>query len=277
MSSIEELWSAQDDARLKAFVDAVAHDDLIGALHAIEGAPAQARASDALALQTWGRAVAGRAGEDAESQLCALEKVLGKEAGFAGDTEDYLQPANSHLHQVIERRRGLPILLSAIWMEVGRRAGLDVAGIGLPGHFLVQVGGADGPYADPFAGGAAVTLEALQQRVEKLSGGQLPWSDEFVRPVPLKGIVERVLRNLMNRYSAKLQLAEQYRTVSFLCALRPGQPTNFLKRAEVAEKLGATKQARADYAHVAGSFAESEEGKIAARWLGSNSGPALLH
>lgn len=277
MSFIEELWSAHDDARRKAFVEAVSHDDLVGALHAIEGASAQARASDALALQAWGRAVAGIAGETAESQRHALEQVLGVHAGFRGDTEDYLHPSNSHLHEVIERRRGLPILLSAIWMEVGRRAGVEVAGIGLPGHFIVQVGGADGPYADPFAGGVATTREALQKRVEELSGGQLPWQDGFLRPFPTQAILERVLRNLMNRYVSRQQLANQYRTVSFICALRPGDPGSFLKRAEVAEKLGAMDQARADYTHVARNFGGTEHGKLAARWLDEHEGTSLLH
>ncbi len=140
MAGIEELWSAQDEARLKAFVEAASHDDLPGALHALEGASAQARARDALQLQAWGHEVAANAGDEPMDELRALASVLGEEAGFRGDTKDYLDPANSHLHQVIERRRGLPILLSVVWTEVAARLGVQAYALGLPGRVHVLVG-----------------------------------------------------------------------------------------------------------------------------------------
>ena len=78
---------------------------------------------------------------------------------FRANTADYYDPKNSFLHHVVEARRGLPILLSVVWMEVGRRAGAFTAGVGLPGHFVVRVGTRGGVLVDPFAGGRLVSVE----------------------------------------------------------------------------------------------------------------------
>ena len=95
---------------------------------------------------------------DAEAIECA--ESLGRRAGFTGDAEHYDDPANSMLDVVLERRRGLPILLSVVYVEVARRAGVALAGVGLPGHFVVGHFGVTPPVLlDPFAGGAPVAAE----------------------------------------------------------------------------------------------------------------------
>src|SRR5262245_44832287 len=91
-------------------------------------------------------------GPQAASRLC---RFLVDEAGFRGNSEDYYDPRNSFLNDVLDRRTGIPITLSTVFMEVGRRAGLTVEGVGLPGHFLVRVAGpAGGHLVDPFHGAA---------------------------------------------------------------------------------------------------------------------------
>jgi len=94
----------------------------------------------------------------AEAQACA--GLLGATHGFAGDSEQYDHPSNSMLDLVLARRRGLPILLSVVYVEVARRAGIPLAGVGLPGHFVVGHFGVTPPLLlDPFAGGGVVATD----------------------------------------------------------------------------------------------------------------------
>lgn len=100
-------------------------------------------------------------GETPAEQLEALATVLGRHEGFAGDVEDYDHPDNSMLDLVLQRRRGLPILLSIVWIEVARRVGVPLRGVGLPGHFVAGYFGPDRPLLiDPFKGGARVLDDA---------------------------------------------------------------------------------------------------------------------
>jgi regulator of sirC expression with transglutaminase-like and TPR domain len=94
-------------------------------------------------------------------EALAVSQVLGTVHRFAGDTEQYDRPENSMLDRVLERRRGLPILLSAVYVEVARRADVPLAGVGLPGHYVVAHFGAPEPLLlDPFGGGAPITTDA---------------------------------------------------------------------------------------------------------------------
>ena len=93
-------------------------------------------------------------GATGAEQVDALRTVLGRHAGFVGDIEDYDHPDNSMLDLVLERRRGLPILLSVVWIEVGRRVGIPIRGVGLPGHYVAGWFGQGDPILfDPFKGG----------------------------------------------------------------------------------------------------------------------------
>lgn len=97
---------------------------------------------------------------DPEAEVTACSLLLGRVHRFTGDREDYDRPDNSMLDLVLERRRGLPILLSVVYVEVARRAGVPLAGVGLPGHFVVAHFGTDPPLlVDPFNGGMPLTAQ----------------------------------------------------------------------------------------------------------------------
>ena len=118
-----------------------------------------------------------------EQEIVACAAVLGGEAGFRGDEDDYDAPRNSMLDVVLERRRGLPILLSVVYVEVARRAGVPLAGVGLPGHFVCGRFGAGEPLLlDPFRGGLRI-------------GYRGPAED--VRPWVPREIAMRMLNNLV--------------------------------------------------------------------------------
>jgi hypothetical protein len=96
-------------------------------------------------------------GDTPDEQLDALEEVLGSREGFCGDVDEYDHPDNSMLDLVLRRHRGLPILLSVVWVEVARRVGIPLRGVGLPGHFVAGWFGEDGPLLiDPFKGGTRI-------------------------------------------------------------------------------------------------------------------------
>ncbi|MDQ1681603.1 MAG: hypothetical protein QOH99_144, partial [Frankiaceae bacterium] len=104
-------------------------------------------------------------------QAQALRAYLGDKCGFAGQPSDYRELRSSLLHEVVRRRRGLPILLSVVWLEVARRAGIPAYGIGAPGHFLVGVGEPGvAVVVDPFNGGAPVDADDIAMLVEDAAG-----------------------------------------------------------------------------------------------------------
>jgi regulator of sirC expression with transglutaminase-like and TPR domain len=126
-----------------------------------------ARASDALAMVD----VA-----DVRRKVEALNEFLFTHEGFAGNAENYYDPRNSLLTHVIERRTGIPITLSVVYMEVARRVGIAVEGVGLPGHFIVRVKFYDdasprGMLVDPF-GGRSIDEDECQARLDMIYGGQ---------------------------------------------------------------------------------------------------------
>ncbi|WP_436777206.1 transglutaminase family protein [Yinghuangia sp. YIM S09857] len=125
-----------------------------------------------------------------------LALVLGARAGFGGAQADYADLRSSLLHEVLRRRRGLPILLSLVWIEVGRRAGLPVHGVALPGHFVVGVGDPDGDLvlADPFHGGRLLTVDDAR-RIAASSGGS-PNDPHLLTPAQPVAVLLRILNNI---------------------------------------------------------------------------------
>ena len=113
--------------------------------------------------------------------------------------EDYGDPRNSFLHQVLQRGLGIPISLSVCAMEVGRRLGLEVHGVGLPGHFLVEC---EGRFADPFNGGKLLPLGDEELAWRRVTGFQQPLPRDAWRPVSSRAIALRMLNNLKNTYVA---------------------------------------------------------------------------
>ena len=236
---VEELWRPADEAAKVQLERASRDRDLTLALLAIEGAPPpqQEEALDTLdALARRARAhLPDPADASPEQQLRALRLAL---ASYQGDREDYHAPENSHLGRVLQRRRGLPILLSALWILVGERLGAQVQGVGLPGHFIARVGGDEGLLVDPFSGGARLDREACKRHVERALQGKATFHDGYLRAVSHTELLERVIRNLIHSYQLRRSPAELYRCARLWAALRPDQqePRDELRRIE--EALG---------------------------------------
>lgn len=134
----------------------------------------------------------------------ALVRRLFVDEGFRGNVADYADPRNSLLHQVLHRHLGIPITLAVVTMEVGRRAGVPVEGVGMPGHFLVRHAGTQ-RYLDVFAGGADVTgpeCEALFRRTTG-AGPDVPFGPHLLTAAPTRTILVRMLENLRAVYAAR--------------------------------------------------------------------------
>jgi regulator of sirC expression with transglutaminase-like and TPR domain len=137
-----------------------------------------------------------------DRSLDGLRRHLYDALGFAGDAAHYDDPRNSFLDVVLERRRGLPILLATVVIEVGRRCAVPCVGIGMPMHFLVRAADDEDAFLDPFSGEALDRLGA-RRRFEELSAGRLPWDDRHLAPTPARLIVLRMLTNLRASYERR--------------------------------------------------------------------------
>lgn len=144
---------------------------------------------------------------------------------FRGNRHDYYAPENSLLHQVLERRSGIPISLSIVTMEVGRRCGLQLCGVGMPAHFLVGLTPVNGlipeRFVDPFHGGAILDVEDCRELFHRVVGRHQSFDRRFLAVTPSLGIVERVLNNLKAIYDRQRD-AISLRTVMILRSRLPG-------------------------------------------------------
>ena len=145
-------------------------------------------------LDKWGATLARKlAGKDTVIQQCnTMAALLGSELGFRGNEDDYYAEENSLLPRVIEHRRGNPITLCLVYIAVGRRAGLAVQGVALPGHFVVRVGGV---FFDPFHGGRRLQLEDCQKLLESQS---LELQPHHLLPCKPRVMLARILNNLLH-------------------------------------------------------------------------------
>jgi regulator of sirC expression with transglutaminase-like and TPR domain len=123
-------------------------------------------------------------------------------AGYRGDTISYYDPRNAYLNEVIDRRLGLPITLSIVFLHVASRLGLAAAGVGLPGHYLVKVQfELNEVYVDPFGGGATLTLPEISELLQQISGGSIALASEHLRAWSGRQTLQRVLGNLQGMWS----------------------------------------------------------------------------
>ncbi len=169
--------------------------------------------------------------------LDGLRQRLFAEAGFTGDTRRYYDPRNSLLPDVLVRRKGIPITLSVVCLEVGRRAGVALEGIGMPGHFLVRpVGGS--AYLDPFGGGTMLDAAGCEELFRSSTGAPrtMPFGPELMAPTTSRQILVRMLANLRAIYRARASHPDREWVLRMRMAL-PGWGAEELL--ELGEAIGA--------------------------------------
>lgn len=164
--------------------------------------------------------------------LACINYVLFSAEGFKGNQDDYYDPRNSFLNCVLERKMGIPITLSVVYMEVARRVGLEVKGVGFPGHFLVTTQCDEQPlFIDSFNGGRIVTQKDLQALLDRIYGGRLKVRSDFLVPISRRQIIERMLNNMKSiYYSDGRDLHKCLRVIEHLLILNPADPDQLRDR-----------------------------------------------
>jgi regulator of sirC expression with transglutaminase-like and TPR domain len=150
--------------------------------------------------------------------------------GFHGNADDYYDPRNSYLNDVIDRRTGIPITLAAVYCEVGRRAGLRAHGVGFPGHFLAKCLLADGEVIVDCFNARTVSRDDCQDLLNSFSPGGPPVSDEMLEVAAPRDILSRMLANLRRIHAGRGDFARALRWIDMDIALRPESPHNFRER-----------------------------------------------
>jgi regulator of sirC expression with transglutaminase-like and TPR domain len=160
-----------------------------------------------------------------EARVSGLCRYLFHDLGFRGNTKAYYEPRNSYLNEVLDRRTGLPISMTAVAMSVGERAGLRIVGVGLPGHFVAKAV-EDGREVlfDPFHGGRRLSPEQCEALVYQVTGSPFRANRESMAAVPLGVIVVRMLNNLKGTYLRDEDYGRAVRVIQRLRQLRPDDP-----------------------------------------------------
>jgi regulator of sirC expression with transglutaminase-like and TPR domain len=168
----------------------------------------------------------------------ALAELLGERCGFAGSSADFQRLESSLLHEVLRRRRGLPILLSVVWIEVARRAGAPVYGVALPGHFVVGFGDpAERVLADPFAGGRPMTGQDAELLVAGATGE--PLEESMLVPARPLETVLRILNNIRAWAAARPERTDVALWAVDLSLLLPSHPARLrYERAQLLVQSG---------------------------------------
>ena len=180
--------------------------------------------------------------------LSALKEYLFSENGFHGSRGDYYNRANSYINDVIDDREGIPITLSVLFLELGRRVGLkDLAGVPLPGHFMVKFApdSDDDQLIDVFNEGKVITRDQADELVHEYTGG--PLADTHLKPAKKREIVIRMLRNLHSSAQRTESDVESLRYLDVILALSPESALDHLDRARLRLQFGDRPGARVDF------------------------------
>lgn len=179
-------------------------------------------------------------------RIADLNEYLFRERGFTGNREHYEDPRNSFLNEVLDRRRGLPITLSIVYLEVAGRLGLSVHGVGFPGHFLVKLEGSPEIVVDAFFG-RVLSAEDCAERLRVVLGPEAELVPEFhLRAATRKEIIARLLTNLKQLYARSGDWVRSLACCDRILLLVPDAAAEFRDRGLVYEQLACFTAAAAD-------------------------------
>lgn len=198
--------------------------------------------AEALRLRVQGK-------EDGHDVIKAVNAFLFDELGFAGNQDDYYDPRNSFLNQVLDRRTGIPIALSVLYLEIARRLNLPIRGVGLPSHFIVRYERPGAPlYIDPFHKGLFLSEDDCVQRLRGTHGPDFVFSRSFLEPVGKRQILTRMLTNLKSIYVRQGDTPRALAAVERIVLLQPHNPTEIRDRGLLRSRAGNLDEAVTDLA-----------------------------
>ena len=177
----------------------------------------------------------------------ALNRCLFDELKFSGNSLDYYNPRNSFLNEVIDRRIGIPITLSLVYLEIAKRLDFPMAGVGMPGHFLIR------PlieemtvFVDPFNQGEILFEEDCQERLKQMFGASVQLQPEFLEPIQSKLFLVRILTNLKVIYLSREQVPQALAAIERILLLFPDNVRELRDRGLLYYHIGHLMAARQD-------------------------------
>jgi regulator of sirC expression with transglutaminase-like and TPR domain len=199
---------------------------------------------------------------DAVQTVLAMNQHIFHELGFSGAGADYYDPRNSFLDEVLTTRRGIPITLAILYIDVGRQLGLDLHGVAFPGHFLVRCEMEDGVVIiDPYGGGATLDREDLQSRLRESRNGEVADDtlDEMLVPASPRDIAARMLRNLKAIHLRAKHYDLALPILDWLVEIVPDDAVELRDRGRVFEHLECFRAAVGDYARYLEQVPDAED------------------
>lgn len=176
-----------------------------------------------------------------------INRYLYDDLEFSGNEADYYDPRNSFLNEVIDRRTGIPITLSLVYLEVAKRIDFPMVGIGMPGHFLIKPNFEDaGIFVDAFNGGEILFPEDCQARLSQIYGQPMELQPAFLAPVSSKQLLGRMLGNLKAIYLNQRDAARVMGTIERILLLFPSALGELRDRGILYYQLGRLTEARRD-------------------------------
>lgn len=179
--------------------------------------------------------------------LHGVLRLLFRDHGFAGNRTDYYDPRNSFLNEVLNRRVGIPISLSVLVMEVGRRLGVPLAGVGMPGHFLLRDKVDPAVFVDAFNGGALLDEHGCERLFQSVQGANRPLDPQFLVPIERAAIVSRLLGNLRAIYAQRRDSASLLWVTRLRVRLPDADDTVWREHATVLAGVGRISEAIAAF------------------------------
>ncbi len=180
-------------------------------------------------------------------RIMRLGNLLFDELGFRGNTDNYFDARNSFLNDVIDRRTGIPITLSVVMIEVARRIGLKLFGVGMPGHFLVKYADDEQEiFIDPFHGGRILNEQRCREMIAEMYNGEMTFHHSFLHASAKKQILLRILQNLKGIYARAKDHHKTLGVIERLLLINPDSAVEIRDRGMIHFATGRYVQARND-------------------------------
>ena len=180
-------------------------------------------------------------------KLNEISEYLFLELRFSGNIKNYYDHNNSFINEVLNRRQGIPITLAIVYMEIASRLGIDVAGIGMPGHFLVRANDkTETFYIDVFNKGTVLSKVECEETFNDYASASFTWDDRYLLPVDDRYIIVRLLRNLKYIYLSENKSKKAYEVIDLIVGLEPDNVFEIRDRGMIGFRIGHQKQSIED-------------------------------